>query len=235
MNEYVTAHDVRYTPELARICADITGDGHLQLQDWRGLTSFYAKDIEDIHKMNKRFENVFGVSGRIYRDDRNGRTRYKLFFISKKAAQELARAGVPTGNKTNKPFSVPDWILAGDEAFQAAYLRGLFTAEGSIFSVRQSGNRVRWQISIEMYKRTDLAREGIEYMQQVKQMLQDLGIVSSPVRLGRRNKRIDGTESIAVRLDVESRSFYMFHEKVSFDCEQKAAKLLTQVRMATFL
>ncbi len=221
--------NVPLSPELARICADITGDGHLQLKDWRGLTSFYSKKIEHIHNMNERFQRLFGIKGRIYVDNRYGRTRYKLFFISKQAAQFLALVGVPVGNKTNQVFSVPDWILNGNKDIQSAYLRGLFTAEGSIFPTKIK-NGVRWRIGIELYKSVHYRQEGLAYMNQLKQMLEKFHIHCSPARLGRQNQRKNGSYSIATKLDIESSSFLSFYHSIGFDDEEKQRKLILSLQ-----
>ena len=73
------------SPELARIVADITGDGHLQLKDWRGLISFYSNNIEAINNLKEKFNELFDVKGHVYIDDRINK-RYNLFFISKTLA-----------------------------------------------------------------------------------------------------------------------------------------------------
>ena len=77
-------------PKLARLVADITGDGYLQIQEWRYLTSFYSKELEEIEAAKKRVYDLFGLEGKVYLDDRrtNGKEtpRYKLFFISKPLA-----------------------------------------------------------------------------------------------------------------------------------------------------
>ncbi len=39
---------IKFTPELARICGELTGDGHIQLSEWRGLVSFYSKNHSPI-------------------------------------------------------------------------------------------------------------------------------------------------------------------------------------------
>ncbi|MBI4148200.1 hypothetical protein HY490_02820 [Candidatus Woesearchaeota archaeon] len=213
--------DVALSPSLARICGDITGDGHLQLKDWRGLTSFYSKNLTDIRAMNDRFRSVFSISGRVYEDRRYGRLRYKIFFISKPTAEFLASLCVPVGNKTNQPFDVPAWILQGGNDFYRQYLRGLFSSEGSVYSTRTNSSVLRWRIEIEMYKWTKYQKEAVTYMNQIKGMLQKLHILCSPARLGRKNKRKDGTYSIAVKLDIEQHSFKKFYDEVGFDSERK--------------
>jgi len=215
-------------PELARIVADITSDGHIQLKEWRGLTSFYSKDLEAINQSKNRFKYLFGIDGRTYIDNSYNRKRYKLFFISRPLAEFLVLAGVPKGNKTNKPFYIPRWILNGNKKIKSAYLQGIFTAEGSIFSTRQKDNDVRWRIGIEFYKWTKYNKEGKQFLNQIKNLLIQFRIKSSPVRYGRTNLRKDGTKSIAVKLDIEKSSFSNFYKYISFDDPKKNA-ILQQV------
>lgn len=216
------------SPELARIVADITADGHLQLKGWRGLTSFYSKDIQTINESNERFKSLFGIDGRIYTDNSYGRKRYKIFFISKPLAEFLVYAGVPEGNKTNKPFYLPAWILKGNKKIKSAYLQGIFTAEGSIFPTKQINNKIRWRIGIEFYKWTKYKQEGKQFLNQIRDMLAQFNIVCSPVRYGRMNLRKNGTRSIAIKIDIEKTSFRNFYKYITFDDSRKN-KILVQV------
>ncbi|MBN1645132.1 hypothetical protein JW851_03785 [Candidatus Woesearchaeota archaeon] len=208
-------------PKLARIVADITTDGHLQLQDWRGLTSFYSKDAKVINESNKRFKDLFEIEGRIYIDTSYGRKRYKIFFISKPLAEFLISVGVPKGNKTNRPFYVPDWVIKGNKKVKSAYLQGMFTAEGSIFPTRQKNNSTRWRIGIEFYKWTKYKKEGKEFLNQIREMLAQFSIKCSPVRYGRTNLRKNGTKSVAIKLDIEKSSFRNFYKYITFDDSRK--------------
>lgn len=214
------------SPELARIVADIATDGHLQLKEWRGLTSFYSKDLEAINRANERFKYLFGIDGRVYIDTSYGRKRYKIFFISKPLAEFLVSAGVPDGNKTNKPFYIPKWILKGNKKVKSAYLQGIFTAEGSIFPTKQKNNKIRWRIGIEFYKWTKYKKEGKKFLNQIRDLLIQLKIRSSPVRYGRTNLRKNGTRSIAIKLDLEKPSFRNFYKYITFDDSRKNKKLL---------
>ena len=50
---------------LARIAADITGDGHLQLTEKRGVVSFISKYQKNVLKQQTRFQKLFGKKGNI--------------------------------------------------------------------------------------------------------------------------------------------------------------------------
>lgn len=216
---------IKKDPNLSWIAAQLIGDGHIQIQDWRGLISFYSKDIEIIRMFESVFSRKFGINSKLYTDNRQIFPRYKLFFISREVSQYLVDLGVPKGNKTNQSFGVPDWVIGGGIANQRAFLRGIFSAEGSIFHTNNRG----WRIGIEMYKREDLAQDD-RFLEDVKDMLNHVGIECSPVRLGRKNLRKDGTYSIAKKLDVEEPSFGNFYKRVGFDDKSKLACLHSRVQ-----
>ena len=218
-------------PDFARVVADITGDGHLQIQGYRYLTSFFSKHFEEIETIKKRFFNLFGVEGRIYIDNsksklcKNSSRRYKIFFISKEVALFLRDVGVPVGNKTNNRFEVPKFIWNGSNKLKSAYLRGLFDNEGTIFH-RKNGNRIRWQISFKMAKNSLMVDFGINYFEQIRTMLRDFKVKSSPIRRFKLNTRKDGSKSIYLQMDIERTSFKNFFKYVGFEHPEKKKRLL---------
>lgn len=217
---------VALTPALARICAELTGDGHIQLMKHKnvGLISFYSKNYDEIKSFISRFQKIFPLKSHVYEDHRDGNTRYKLFFFSRAVADYLVSIGVPAGNKTNQVFFVPRWVLQGTTQIQCAYLRGLFTTEGSV-SARRTNSGIRWTIEIEMYKWTKFKAEAKRFMEQVTHMLQDVDVHCSPVYFGRKNLRKDGTWSIATHVYIKKTSFNNFYKHVGFCNEAKQAKL----------
>jgi len=217
------------TPELSRIVADITGDGHLQIKDWRGLVSFYSNDITQIEKLKEKFYHFFGIKGHIYIDNRIHK-RYKLFFISKSLANFFENIGVPKGNKTNLAYGIPSWIFEGNSQVKAGYLMGFFTAEGYIYSTKSKDKAIRWRIGIEQYKNEMIKDSCKSYMEQLKAMLRDFEICSSPVRFCGQNIRKDGSKSVGARFDIEKSSFRNFYKYIGFDHAEKQRKLILSMR-----
>lgn len=228
--EVITMNEMLNDPDLARIVADITGDGHLQIQEWRYLISFYSKELHDIEAIQRRFFELFAVKGRIYIDTRRRRpdckisTVYKIFFISKPVALFLRDLGTPVGNKTNKVFTIPHWILNGSSEIKSAYLRGLFDNEGTIF--RRSKHLSRWQIGFKMAKNEEIIDSGIFYINQIRQLLSDFSIRCSPARKFKLNIRKDGSQSFDIQFNIEKSSFRNFYKCVGFEQQAKQSKLL---------
>lgn len=204
----------------ARICGELTGDGHIQTSGGRRLVSFYSKNIETITDFERRFFFLFDIHGKVYKDTRRWKS-YKLFFCSKYAVEVLIVSEVPAGNKTNRKFSVPRWVLSGNSQIRASYLRGLFDSEGAVTYTKPQD---RWRIEIEMYK-SEATNNKTAFMEGIKALLESLDIPCSPVRTGRRNVRKDGTTSIAIKLEVKPLGFTNFYKKISFSDKVKAARL----------
>ena len=216
------------TPDLSRIIADINGDGHLQLQGWRGLVSFYSKKKNEIDAVSKRFKSLFDIQGRLYVDSRG--KGYKLFFISKPLAQFLNEIGAAKGNKTNQSFLVPEWIIKGDKEAKRAYLKGIFVTEGYIYSTKIKNNKIRWRIGLEQYKNEAFKDDGKNYMEQIRNMLNGFKIKSSPVRFNGSNIRKDGTKSVGMRFDIEKKYFANFYKEVGFENKEKIHRLINAMR-----
>jgi intein/homing endonuclease len=223
----------KLTPELAEIVAIITGDGHLQIKQWRHLVSFYSKDLKEVSRVNDLFKKVFDIEGHIYKDNsyskktRGSTLRYKLFFISKPVTLLLNELGVSKGNKTNTPFQVPEWILNSPDEIKSAYLSGLFDCEGCVSCSKLKTGKTRWQIKIHMCKNEILLSDGLFFMNQLRELLFSFGIKSSPVRTAKENIRKDGSQSISMQFDIEKSSFRNFYKYVGFHIREKQMRLLS--------
>lgn len=221
-------------PQLAYVVAAITGDGHLQIKEWRHLISFFSKEIEEIEAMKLRFAELFQLQGRIYIDNRKKHKTetkvYWLFFNSKPVALFLQEIGTPVGNKTNTPFSIPKWVLKGSSQIKGLYLQGLFDTEGTIFC-RKTLNP-RWQIGLKMAKNEQIIDSGIAYLNQIRQLLAEFQIQCSPVRRSFLNIRKDTSKSFELLFNIELNSFGNFYKYVGFGHLKKQEKLVSALATA---
>jgi hypothetical protein len=218
--------------ELAKLAAYVTGDGHLQIKNWRYLTSFFSKDLAEVEAFERISQNLFNVTPKRYEDKRKtwpgSGLRYQSFIISKPVALFLQDIGIPVGNKTNNPFVVPEWIFKGSPEIKSAYLRGLYDNEGTIyFNKERSG--IRWRIDFKMAKNREILDHGIAYFEQLRTMLLEFGIRTSPVNYSKLNVRKDGSTSMILRFTIERSSFGNFLKHVTFDNKSKQEKLLTSL------
>lgn len=216
-------------PELVRLVADVTGDGHLQSKGWRHITSFVSNQINEVKAFEKRSIELFGVIPKRYVDSRKtwkgSGTRYQSFIISKPVALFLVKIGVPKGNKTNNPFSVPGFVYNGSKEMKKGYLRGILDNEGTIYSNLEK-NGIRWRIELKMAKNLNILNHGIAYFEQLRCMLSEFGIKSSPISYSKLNTRKDGSTSMNIRLSIQKSSFKSFLKHIGFDHPEKQKKLL---------
>jgi hypothetical protein len=219
------------TAALATFVADITGDGHLQFDEHRGNIQFTSKNLFSIEDFQRLCEKLFHVKPKVMKIKNDGKAftlRYRTYFSSFKIAQELVEIGVPFGNKTNKIFSVPDWVLNGDSEIKKAYLRAFYTCEGSVYCTKSETNS-RWRIELEQYKNEKIKNQGKIFMNQLKNMLTEFNVKTSPVRFGKKQKRKDGSFSIALKIDIEKSSFQKFVSEIGFNDKLKTKKLLSAI------
>ena len=67
-------------------------------------------------------------------------------------------------------------------------------------------------------------------MEQIKHMLQEFEIISSPVRFNGFTLRKDGTKSLGTRFDIEQKQFSNFYKEVGFDDRDKTNRLVSAMR-----
>ncbi len=205
----------------AKIVAAITSDGHLQLDNRRGVISFYSKHLKEVNSFNKTFTTLFGVGGKVHHDESGGNLRYKLYIPNKKSAIDLATLGTPIGNKTKINFSIPSWIRDGSSKIKSIYLRMLFDCEGSIY-LQDDG---RWRLKFKMAKDESLIDNGIDFMKEVKELLEEFDVETSNVLINEGNIRKDGSKSLFMIMEIKGCSFINFLKYVGFDNSLKRMKL----------
>ena len=223
-------NNVLNTPRLARIVAQINGDGHLQLDKDRALTSFNSNNFYEIEDINKEFKDLFGIKGIIYKNYK-GSNQHKIFFSGKKLTLFLLKNGVIKGNKTNQYSNIPEWIVKGDRKIKSAYLKGFYDTEGSIYSTKQNNGKKRWRINLIQAKNIILKDNGIKYMESVRSLLKDFKIESSPVNVNKGNIRKDGSKTIFLRFNIEKKGFDNFYKYIGFDNQKKQERLIASLNL----
>ena len=206
---------------LASLIADLTTDGHIQLKKSSGVISFYSKDYSEIEKFNSNFNYLFNKKGNIFKDDRGGNIRYKLFIADTKLAKLLKTFGAPAGNKTNEIFQIPDWIMTGTKDIQKAYLQRIFDGEGSIFQCKSG----RWHLTFTMNKNEKIVDNGILFFNEVISLLRQFNIDTCNIWIHSDKIRKDGSISKNLKLEIKRPSFLNFYQNINFSNPAKKNKL----------
>ena len=69
-----------------------------------------------------------------------------------------------------------------------------------------------------------------KYMEQIRIMLDEFKVISSPIRFNGIVARKDGSKSIGARFDIEQKYFANFYKEVGFDNKEKMNKLFIAMR-----
>lgn len=77
-----------------------------------------------------------------------------------------------------------------------------------------------------MAKNKEILSEGIIYFEQIRKLLAEFKVRSSPVKYFNENVRKDGSQSVSLHFDIEKSSFRNFLKYVGFNHTEKQQKLL---------
>jgi len=114
---------------LAEFIGILAGDGHLSTYQVTMSTNSET-DVQHAQYVAGLGARLFGVLPSITR--RSERKVMVVVFSSKAMASFLVTKGLLIGNKVTQRLRMPKWI-ADNSAYSAAFLRGLFDTDGSVF------------------------------------------------------------------------------------------------------
>lgn len=94
------------------------------------------------------------------------------FVCNTKIAKEFESLGMPIGKRVEQDFDIPNWILNGSNEIKAAFLSGLYAAEGYT-PCFQKNNKTLKTLGFNISK-----RQSVEHTLHIQlgQILNDLGI-----------------------------------------------------------
>ena len=212
--------------ELAYIVGLINGDGHLQIKkDKSAAVSFFSKHIEEIKNIDKLFIKLFSIRGHIYKDNNGYNYGYKLCFTSIYLAEYLLSIGIVEGKKIKQEYSIPNWIMKGDKKIKAAFLKGIFSAEGFITKSKQN-KAIRYRAGITQYKDEKIKENCKKYLEQIKNLVEGFGISCSNVHYDGIKKRKDGGITQGFKFTFEKNGFDKFYRHIGFDNIHKNQRIL---------
>lgn len=144
----------------------------------RDLLYLGFSNLEIKRKANKRI-----IDGREFTI-----TTYRCRSFKKSLFELLKSKGAPVGRKKNQPYFLPDWIIDGGLTLKREFMSGWLGGDGCKIdyytryeglSSHYAGFKVN---AIEFHKEKDLEREGVLYAEQLRRLLEDLGVGVREVR-----------------------------------------------------
>jgi len=186
--------------EFAYLMGVLTGDGCLTWRNRVILTSADESIVAAFHTMAVRLGLRVFPNG--------GERPYDHIIASAQLYQLLAHLGLSTGGARTK--HVPHSILAAPEFIVAAYLRGLFDADGTV--EKRDG-----LVSLSSVSET--------LIRQAQVVLLNFGIVASK---SLKRGRYDGRQHVSHLLTMAGAEAERFHERIGFGLERKRARRQTR-------
>ena len=208
---------IEFDKDLAKLISYLTFDGHLA----KDLKCFYlsSKNKDTLSDFEKIINRKFDISGRIEKGMGYGES-YKYRVFNRKICRFLEKIGTPKGSKVTKNFLIPNWIKNNKE-LSREYLRVAFDCEGSIWFEKQP------KIRFGMCKIEELLENGIEFLEQMKSMLEEFDINSTKTWLIKGNNRKDGKITKGLYFKLKQTSLKQFAKEIGFSDRFKKQKLST--------
>ncbi len=182
-------YDSPALPYLIKTMGYSLGDGniHFSGRAKKGTCWFWGKK-EDLEQIRKDIEKTGFRGSRVYRRTRQHKikTRYSLVEFdytensckvhSSGFAILLALLGAPVGNKTDRPFSVPEWLFRAPLWQKRLFLAAYFGAEmAAPKTLSEHGYNLYCPV-ISMNKKDSLAANGRAFFADIARLLSEFGV-----------------------------------------------------------
>ncbi len=191
---------------LAKIAAYLTTDGHL----CKDLKGFYlsSKDPNPLKEFEKLIYKKFKIKGKHHNN--YGVSVYEVFNV--RASRLLNKSGIPAGDKVLTKFDVPSWIK-NNKQLAREYLKICFYCEGSKFKKSKNTEAIR----IKMCKSKELFKDGIKFMNSLKDMFKMFNIETTKIWSGKGNIRNkDNKITKPMIFQIKANSINKFIEKIGW-------------------
>ncbi|MFH1200036.1 MAG: LAGLIDADG family homing endonuclease [Candidatus Micrarchaeota archaeon] len=202
---------------LAGLVGHCFGDGNISSK--KAEFDYVNGDLQLIERVKTDVEAVFH-SFPTYSGS-NGDGTCKVSFSSL-VGRILEIAGAPRGRKVFSILSVPDWIMAGTMELKKAFLQALFDDDGSVL---YSENYAARNVNLHFTRANSIDLDFILYLEDIRKLLADFGIVSTRPYVARRYHVGDCervVRGIIVNRKYDVRQFY---NKINFTQKIKAQRL----------
>ncbi len=201
------------TQEQAYLIGALLGDGHLRRPTKPGTYGTYLaitdESLARLENYRQLFQSAFGKSG-IIKLKSNEHTRQRLNVNSTHLVRDLADR-YPMLTRRSPDRYIEASIYTEPPDIRAAFLRGLFDAEGTL-----AHHSVILNSSSHML------------VKQVKQLLSFWGIRARVTKFRQDSHRLGGKEIKSgdyYALSINSKDAIRFQEAIGFSCSEKAGKL----------
>lgn len=174
------------TTIMAMLYGMMLGDGWLSNSNGR-LIGGFSGDVHsleevknDLHAIGLNIGKATIVSKKTYSPKYGIKGVSSYFVITHSACEVFLNAGITTGKKVEVEFLLPNWIMSGSKEVKAAFLSGLYSAEGYTPAM-QKNDKTAKTLGFNITKRYALKDNFHEFLNQITSLLNDLDIQHSIV------------------------------------------------------
>ncbi|ABW01170.1 intein-containing 30S ribosomal protein S12 [Caldivirga maquilingensis] len=204
---------------IARLVGHLFGDGSLSYvksgNGYEGKVAFSGNpsDLEDI--INDLIELGFKPSKiREYHGESivtwsNGLMnvisgKSNVAFVTSITLFTLLKAlGIPVGDKALQAYRVPEWVMEAPLDVKAEFLAAYFGSELERPRVENNG-RTFQPPTLVIHKAENLAGNGIEFLNDIRKLLSEFGIETTPVSVSSGVIRKNGIRTVRLRFSIIS-------------------------------
>jgi hypothetical protein len=224
-NEY--RMPVEMSIELIEIVADQFTDGSMDIKPRGkslhfGYIGYFSRFNEELLYYNERLRKVFSVQGEVKEWGNKGYGECQGVIVCDAfVTRVLYLLGVPAGRKLVQEYLLPNWIFQVPLEYKAAFLRRLFTCDGTICYDSFSK---RWEIKFAMSKLAKFERNLRLFLNEIRELLELFDIMSY-ICVSERVLKEDGSEVISLVIKITNfESILNYARSVGFDLPYKKGK-----------
>ncbi len=146
-----------------------------------------------------------------------GTPRYQY---SNKVGYALCKRGAIAGSRVLQKTLLPEWICNGNDKVKASFLGALFDDDGYLRDSKNSKAIVLKATKIH-YLEDNLR----DYLNQIREMLEILGICASEIKFDQLKSRKDGCEMLSLRFWISGKeNILRFKEQIPLSHPSKKVK-----------
>lgn len=223
-------------PYLIKLFGFILGDGTIYFTKTKGTICFYGKP-EDLESIRLDIKNLGFKPSKVYKRRREHkiRTQYrdyefsKMEYSFKTTSTSLARLlqilGMPTGNKAQQDYLIPNWLLNAKKWQKRLFLSSFFGAELSSPSTI-TGHPYNFYCPIlSANKSKSNIASGLKFLEQVSKLLQEFNVKSKLIEP--REDIVNGKILTRLRLQISQRNDDLIRLWSNIGFEYNKKKIIT--------
>lgn len=121
--------------DFSELVGIMLGDGGIYQNNV--TVTLHRDEREYQNYVKKLFQNVFGITPRVYENNQGRSTR--LYLYNKEIVEIFLRYGLQRGDKVSNNARIPEWVF-GKSEYMVSCLRGLIDTDGTIvYHLRDKG------------------------------------------------------------------------------------------------